>query len=120
MRAVLSVIAVSLLAVGCASSPRLGNVIPQTGGNYQVMTFGASNEEALESALHSAEVTCKAKNMHHIVSGQQTKYKGVVSEDTNKALNVAQQIIASTAYTWVPTLSRDDDYQMTMSFTCEL
>lgn len=105
---------------GCASTPPLGNVIPKAGGSYQVISTGSTKQEALASALHTAESTCNARKMRHIVSGEQTKYKGVVSEETNTTLNKAQELIAATTGAWLPTLSGSDDYQMTMTFSCEL
>nr|WP_319564227.1 hypothetical protein [uncultured Rhodoferax sp.] len=116
----LALASIVAFSAGCASTPPLGNVIPQAGGSYQVISTGSTKNDALASALHTAESTCSARKMHHIVSGEQTKYKGVVSEETNTTLNKAQEIIAATTGAWLPTLSGDEDYQMTMSFSCEL
>jgi hypothetical protein len=97
----------------------MGNIIPQAGGVYQVVTTGPSKDEALKSALFSAESTCKERKMRHIIASQQSAYKGMVSEDTNKTMNKAAGIISAVTGSWVPTISNDDDYQMTMGFTCE-
>ncbi|MDO9144635.1 hypothetical protein [Rhodoferax sp.] len=104
---------------GCAASPKMGNIIPQSGGKYQVITSGPSRDEALKSALFSAESTCKERNMRHIVSAQSTSYKGVVSEDANKTMDRAASLVAAVTGTWIPTLSDDEDYQMTLGFSCE-
>lgn len=104
---------------GCAVSPKMGNIIPQAGGKYQVITNGASRDEALKSALFSAESTCKERDMRHIISAQSTNYKGMVSEDANKTMDRAASIVAAVTGTWIPTLSDDEDYQMTLDFSCE-
>ena len=91
-------------AAGCASTPPLGNVIPKAGGNYQVIASGSTKQEALASVLYTAESTCSARKMRHIVSGEQTKYKGLVSEETNTTMNKAQELIAATTGAWLPTL----------------
>lgn len=110
----------SILALaGCASAPKMGNVIPQAGGVYQVAGVGESSEVALKSALFSAETTCKAQRKRHVITGQKTQYKGVVSEDTNRTVNAAAQVIANVTGSWVPSLSNDDDYQLTLTFACE-
>lgn len=109
----------AVIITGCASGPQMGNVIPKSGGVYQAISDGSTKQEALESALFSAESTCKARNMRHVVSGEQTKYKGVVSEETNNVVNSAQGIITAVTGQWVPTLSKDDDYQVTLTFSCE-
>lgn len=108
------------IVTGCASGPQMGNVIPKPGGVYQVISDGVTKQDAMESALFSAESTCKTRNMRHIVTGEQTKYKGVVSEDVNNVVNAAQGIITSVSGKWMPTLSQGDDYQVMLTFSCEL
>ena len=115
---VVCVVGVAILG-GCAASPKMGNIIPQSGGKYQVITTGPSRDEALKSALFSAESTCKERNMRHIVSAQSTSYKGMVSEEANKTMNRAASIVGAVTGTWIPTLSEDEDYQMTLGFSCE-
>jgi hypothetical protein len=115
-----AVVAVTAILSGCASSPKMGNVIPQSGGKYEVVTTGPSNDEALQSGLFSAETTCKERKMRHVISSQSTAYKGMVSEDSNKTMDKAAQILTAVTGAWIPTLSSDDDYQVKLGFTCEL
>lgn len=110
---------IAALLTGCASGPKMGNIIPQAGGVYQVVTSGESKDEALKSALFSAESTCKERKMRHVVTSQKTAYKGMVSEDANRTINKAADIASTLSGGWIPTLSNDDDYQMTLGFTCE-
>lgn len=104
---------------GCASTPPLGNVIPEAGGHYQAIGLGSSSEGAMGSALYTAEMTCKPQHMHHIVTGQQMQYKGALSEGANRAVSSVTQAVSSLTHAWVPSMSRDDDYQVILSFTCE-
>lgn len=119
MKKTLFVLAAFAALAGCASTPKLGNVMPMEGGVYQVDGVGGDNDEAMKSALYSAETTCKGQNKHHVVTGQKTAYKGIVSQDTNRAIDtVAQAAFAATGKI-LPTLSDDTDYRVTLTFKCE-
>ena len=109
----------ALALAGCASNPPLGNVVPQPGGVYQATGIGESNDAAMASALYTADTTCKPLKKHHVVTGQQTEYKGIVSESTNKTVNAAAEAINGLTGAVLPTLSTDDDYRVTLTFTCE-
>ena len=114
-------ILISILSLsGCATSPKIGNVIPSEGGIYQAVSTGESRDSALESALYTAEKTCKARKMQHIVLDQKIEYKGILTEDSNKNLDKAQEIIVAATGKWLPTLSSEDDYKINMRFKCEL
>lgn len=115
----LTVLAAAIALAGCASTPRMGNVVPLAGGAYQVLGKGYTSEQALESALYSAETTCKARQRRHVITNQSTQYKGMVSEGANRAMNQAATVAAAVTKNWVPTLSSEDDYQITVGFTCE-
>lgn len=114
-----ALVAATAIFSGCAATPKLGNVIPQAGGKYEVVTTGSSNDEALKSALFSAEATCKERQMRHIISSQSTSYKGLVSEDSNKAMDKAAEVLAAVTGSWIPTLSGDKDYQVKLGFSCD-
>ncbi len=112
------VLATGFLIVGCGSTPKMGNVIPNEGGIYQVITSAEDNESALQSALYSAETTCKNRTMRHVVLAQEVKYKGMVSESANQTINKTREIVAFTGL-WIPGLTQETDYQITMRFKCE-
>jgi hypothetical protein len=114
-----SAFTLAFLVTGCASTPKMGNIIPAEGGIYQVVTTGETKDAALESALYSAETTCKGRQMRHVVLDQSTEYKGLVTEGTNQTIDKAQEIIAATTGTFFPTLSGENDYRNTMRFKCE-
>lgn len=109
---------VALALAGCASTPRLGNVIPEAGGHYQAIGLGGSSEAAVSSALYTAQMTCQPQHMHHVVTGQQMQYKEALSEGASRAISSVSQAVSSLAHAWGPTMSREDDYQITLSFTC--
>jgi hypothetical protein len=105
--------------VGCASAPKLANVIPQPGGMYQVTGLAESKEIALKSALYSAEQTCKPLGKRHVVTAQQTAYKGIVSEGANQVVSAAASLVSAMTMSIVPTLETDEDYQVALTFQCE-
>lgn len=102
---------------GCATAP--ASVIPQANGTYQVIGAGGSKKEALDSALKSADSTCAARKMRFVVKDQKATYNGVVDESTNKMIDTAANLFQSLKGSMVPTLSGEDDHQMTLTFSCE-
>ena len=117
MQRALTVLLAILMLAACASRQR--NVIPLEGGMYSVTGLGANSDVALRSALNSARATCKPQQKHHIVTDQTMQYKGIVSQDANRALDNAAQKIADATGRFVPTISNDDDYRLTLTFKCE-
>lgn len=113
-----TVLTVSALALAGCASTKPANVVPQANGVYKVTGIAATENDALQSALKTAEATCEKRNLRHVVSDQITMYKGVVSQDTNKTVNKAQEL-AVYAGLWIPTLSGDSDYEVALTFTCE-
>jgi hypothetical protein len=113
-------LASSILLVGCSSitSPKLGNVIPQPEGKFQVVTSGTSADSALKSGLYTAETTCKKQKMTHVITGQSNSYKGLTSEANSKKIAVAVGIASAVSGVRLPSLS-GEDYELTMDFYCE-
>ncbi|MGZ8262162.1 MAG: hypothetical protein ACXW11_07220 [Methylotenera sp.] len=111
-------IAVAILS-GCASTPKMGNVIPAENDLYQVVSIGKSEDIALASALYSAETTCKQRRLRHIVLNHKTEYKGVIAEGANQTIDKALEIILRETGKEAPTLSGENDYRTTMQFRCE-
>jgi hypothetical protein len=119
MKTKLIAVTAAIILCGCAT-PELGTVIPMEGGIYQVDGLSSNKDEALKSALYTAEKTCSAQHKRHIIIGQKTQYKGVVSQDTNRAIDNIAQAVANSTGKWVPSLSNDGDYRVTLSFKCEV
>ena len=112
----LPLIALAILLTACAS--KQANVMPLSGGAFRTTGFGESENEAQTAALKVAASTCSKASKHHVVTGEQTKYKGIVSESTNKVLNKTGDLAAYVG-AWVPGLGSDDDYEVTLTFACE-
>lgn len=110
--------ALALLA-GCATAPRMGSVIPKEGGVYQVISTGASEQEALESALHSAETTCRGRGLRHVVIEHRTEYKGLATEGTAQAIEKVRSIILGTTGQRAPQIAGEEDYRVSMQFRCD-
>jgi hypothetical protein len=119
MKKIFAFIAILASVTGCASTPDIGNVIPMEGGIYQGEGQGSSSESAMKSALYTAEATCKAQGKRHVVVSQKAQYKGVVSQETNRAIDGAAQALANITGKWTPSLSNDDDHQISLTFKCE-
>lgn len=111
-----AVASLALILTACAST-QPANVLPMAGGQYRTTGIGESEREAQGAAIKAAETTCGKQSKRPEVSNSQTKYKGVVSEGTNRALNKAGEL-AAYAGAWVPGLSGDDDYEVSLTFAC--
>ncbi|MET3071999.1 hypothetical protein [Herbaspirillum seropedicae] len=112
----LSSLGLALILTACASS-KPANVMPMAGGQYRTTGFGESENDAQAAALKAADAACNKQGKRFEVVNSQTKYKGVVSESTNRNLKAAGDL-AAWAGSWVPTLSGDDDYEVTLLFSC--
>lgn len=103
----------------CTTVPEMGNVIPGENGLYRVIATGESEKIALQSALHSAEATCKGRGQRHIVIDQRTEYRGIVSETTMQAIEQAQRVFSAGTGQSLPRLAGEEDYRITLQFRCE-
>lgn len=119
MKNILAFIVTLASVAGCASTPDIGNVIPMEGGIYQGDGTGASSDSAMKSALYTAEATCKEQRKRHVIVSQKTQYKGLVSKETNRTIDSAAQALANMTGRLIPTMSNDDDYQISLTFKCE-
>ncbi|WP_119155270.1 hypothetical protein [Caldimonas tepidiphila] len=114
----LGALAVAVTLAGCAT-PRMGSVIPREGGQYQVISIGESEKAALESALYSAESTCKGRAMRHVVIDHRTEYRGLGTETAAQTIEKVGRIILGTTGQRAPQIAGEDDYRVTMQFRCE-
>jgi hypothetical protein len=110
-------IALITMIAGCASGPT-PNVVPMAGGTYRTTGFGESENDAQSAALKSANSTCGKSGGQLTVSTEQTKYKGVVSETSNRNLNKLSSL-AENFGALIPTLGGNDDYEVMMTFVCK-
>ena len=111
---------VAAVLSGCASTEEMTNVIPREGGIYEVVATAEDKQEALSSALSAAQTECKQRGMRFVVVDRKEEYKGaLLTEGTSKAVNTVSEVVTATTGNYVPSLSRDDDYRVTMLFKCE-
>jgi hypothetical protein len=114
MNKLLIMLTVSALA-GCATND--AQIVPQPNGIYQSIATGASKEDVRISTLKAAEDTCNKRNLRHIVTNEATSYKGLVSEDAGRMIEMAVSILSTTGF--LPGTKSDKDYEMTLTFYCE-
>lgn len=114
-----AVVAATMLS-GCSSTTEMTNVIPREGGIYEVVATGEDKQETLSSALSASQTECRQRGMRFVVVDRKEEYKGVLgTEGTSKAVDTVSGIVTATTGNYVPSLSRDDDYRVTMLFKCE-
>ena len=110
----------SLLLTACASQPTTSLAIQNTNNQYEVTGLGKSQIIAKNNAISAAIKTCGTKATPILVSeqsGYNGALKGVVSEQTGRVIQAAADVMGGLAGK-VTGLSRDDDYQTLLTFTC--
>jgi hypothetical protein len=113
----LMVMALALLT-GCAASPRLGKVIPESGPLLRAVATGASRDDAEDSAHYTAEHACRTRRAPYQFLDLRTEYQGLLDEETSKALERITDVARSNGAGPLPTLSSDEDYRSTVWFKC--
>lgn len=116
-----SILTVSaLLLTACASNPTSTAAIQKENNQFEVTGVGKTNLIAKNNAVDAANKTCKRSTA--IVVDEKTNYngvlKGVVDEDTGKMVEAAASVIGSISGKNA-SLSKDDDYQTTLTFYCK-
>lgn len=116
MKKFAAVASLALILTACAST-QPANVVPMAGGQYRTTGIAETERDAEAAAVKAADATCAKQGKRPEVSDTKTKYKGVVSEDTNRNINKVGELAASVGV-WVPGLGGDDDYQVALTFAC--
>lgn len=112
----LSALSLAVMLTACAST-QPANVLPLAGGQYRTTGIAETERDAQAAAIKAADSTCSKQSKRAEVSNIETKYKGVVSEVTNRNINKAGELAAAVGV-WMPGLSGDDDYEVTLTFAC--
>ena len=118
LRSCCAVLAFAAALAGCAT-PRTGTVIPREGGLYQVIATGQTEQRAMESALHSAESTCRGRGMRHIVLEHRAEYKGIGTESAAQAIEKVRRVLQGSTGQRAPEIAGEEDYRVSMQFRCE-
>jgi len=112
----LSSIALALILTACSTS-KPPNVLPLSAGQYKTTGFGEDENAAEGAAIKAATEACEKQKRRLEVASREVKYKGAVSEETSKNLKTLSTV-ASFAGVFLPTLKDDNDYEVTLQFTC--
>lgn len=107
-----------LLLAGCNTTPtNTSAVIQRENSQFEVTGLGASQLAAQNAAAAAANKSCK--NSSAVVVNQQSKYNGVVDEKTGRVIDQAAGVVSILTGTKTSKISRDDDYQVTLTFYCK-
>lgn len=109
-----------LVLSGCAST---SPVVKTSSGNYNVIGYGSTNQQSRNGALNAATRQCRKANKQVMVINEETRYKGLVSPEVNKAVKVASSVAKAAGKTeasqTLKEASTDDSYETEVSFVCE-
>lgn len=111
--------AITIAALGlsaCQTTPT-APVIQRANSTFETTGVGKTKVEAQEVALASAKKTCGMRQA--IVLKDDLKYNGVFDERTGRMIDQVGSIAGVVLGTNKPNMSRDDDYEYTISFRCQ-
>ncbi|MFC6051503.1 hypothetical protein A6M14_05930 [Acinetobacter sp. Ac_877] len=111
----------TLVLSACSSNPTMNTLAIQKADNqYEVTGLGKSEVLAKNNAVIAANKTCG--KLTAIISDQKTTYNGalksIVDEQTGKMIQAAASVLGTIAGKSAD-ISKDDDYQTTLTFKCE-
>jgi hypothetical protein len=106
------------LLTACASTPT-SLVIPRENSQYDTVGIGKTRIIAMNQAMQSANSTCHAQRGQAIVISDKTRYNGVVDEQTGRIIERVGSAVGAIAGIVSPSISRDDDYEVTVTFRCQ-
>ena len=115
-------IASALLLSACASNaPTKSLAIQKPNNQYEVTAVGKTSLAAKNNAIAAANSTC-GRNASPIVVDEKSSYngalKGVFDEKTGQMVQAAAGILGSITGSNTD-ISKDDDYQTVLTFTCQ-
>ena len=115
-------IASALLLSACASNaPTKSLAIQKPNNQYEVTAVGKTSLAAKNNAIAAANSTC-GRNASPIIVDEKSGYngalKGVFDEKTGQMVQAAAGILGSITGSNAD-ISKDDDYQTVLTFTCQ-
>ena len=75
--------------------------------------------EALGKAMQGAEEYCTRQRATPVVIDEQTKYNGVISEQTGRVVEQVGAVVGAITGVASPQLAREDDYEVSLRFRCQ-
>ena len=109
-------LAAALALSACQSTPS-SPVIQRANATYETTGIADTKVKAQQNAIDSAQKTCRSKQV--IIIEDTVNYNGILDERTGRIVGQAVAVLGSIFGTGSPDLSRDDDYEYTISFRCQ-
>ncbi len=114
-------LAASLLTVlmaGCTTAPTNPLIIARDNNTFETVGQGKTRTAALTNAMNNATRACRSQQV--IVQDEQTRYNGVVNEQTGRVIEQVGTVVGVlTGNTALGKgIARDDDYEVTVKFYC--
>lgn len=106
-----------LILTGCASTPNATMAIQRENNQFEVTGLGKTRTTAMNNAATAANKTCRSSSP--IVVNEEVKYNGVVSEQAGRLIEQAASVIGVFSGSGSNSISRDDDYEATLTFYCK-
>lgn len=106
----------ALTLSACQSTPS-SPVIQRANSIYETTGLSSSKVKAQQNALDSAKKTCGSRQV--IVVDDEVKYNGILDERAGRVVGQVGAVVGSIFGTGSPNLSRDDDFEYTISFRCQ-
>ncbi len=114
----LSGLLAALTLTACATTPKNPLVLARADNSYETIGQGKTRTQALSQALDNARSTCRSQQP--IIQNEQTRYQGVISEQTGRVIEQVGTVVGAITgqRDLGGRLARDDDYEVTLKFTC--
>lgn len=117
--AIVSTLSATVLLAACTSTPTKSLAIQKPNNQYEVTAVGKTSLAAKNNAIAAANSTC-GKNATPVVVDEKQEYngvlKGVVDEKTGQMIQAAADVLGT--ITGNSSISKDDDYQTILTFSC--
>lgn len=100
----------------CQSTPT-APVMQRADSTFETTGLGKTKVQAQKNALDSAKKTCGMRQP--IVLSNDVVYNGVLDERTGRMIDQVGTVVGAVLGAKSPDLSRDDDYEYSISFRCK-
>lgn len=118
--AIVSTLSATVLLAACTSTPTKSLAIQKPNNQYEVTAVGKTSLAAKNNAIAAANSTC-GKNATPVVVDEKQEYngvlKGVVDEKTGQMIQAAAGVLGTITGN-SGSISKDDDYQTVLTFSC--
>lgn len=118
--AIVSTLSSTVLLAACTSTPTKSLAIQKPNNQYEVTAVGKTSLAAKNNAIAAANSTC-GKNATPVVVDEKQEYngvlKGVVDEKTGQMIQAAAGVLGTITGN-SGSISKDDDYQTVLTFSC--